>query len=73
MRIIIARLTQTFNHFRFQRQSYTMNQIPRTINVQPKRYYKNFGHREEGDPTSTMLWFGFVIFIMVLGSLRYFQ
>lgn len=73
MRIIILRFTQAFNHVRLQNQSCAMSQASRTLNVQPKRYYKNFGHREEGDPPSKMLWFGFGIFVAVLGSLRCFQ
>lgn len=73
MRIIISRFTQAFNHVRLQNQSYAINEVSKTLNVQSKRYYKNFGHREEGDPPSKMLWFGFGIFVAVLGSLRWLQ
>lgn len=72
MRIIVSRFMQTFNRVQFQNQSYAINQVTKTL-IQPKRYYKNFGHAEEGDPPSKMLWFGFGISIMVIGSLRYLQ
>lgn len=73
MRIIISRFTHTFNQVRLQNQSCAMNQITKTQNLEPKRYYRNFGHKEEGDPTSKMLWFGFGILVTVVGSLRYLQ
>lgn len=73
MRIIISRFAQTFNHVRLQNQSHAMNQALKTVNIQPIRCYKDFGHKEEGDPPSKMLWFGFGVFLFFLGSLRYLQ
>lgn len=71
--MIVSRFNQTFNHIRLQNQPYTMSQVSGTVNIQPNRCYKNFGHKEEGDPPSKMLWFGFIMSIMFIGSLRYLQ
>lgn len=73
MRIIFARFVQTYNRVQFQNQSNAFNQVSKTVFIQPKRYYKNFGHAEEGTPTSTMLWFGLGMFFMIAGSFRYLQ
>lgn len=64
---------QIFNRAQLQNQLNAISQVPKTSIVQSNRYYKNFGHADEGDPTSKMLWLGFGMFVMFIGSLRYVQ
>lgn len=69
----ISSFLKAINRVHLQNRLCAISHVQKTSIVQPKRYYKNFGHAEEGDPPSKMIWFGTGIFIMTLGSLRWFQ
>lgn len=70
MRITLSRFMQAFNSVHLENRLSAMKHKP---TIQSQRYYKNFGHGRQPDPTSIMLMFGAGIAVAAIGSLKWFQ
>lgn len=73
MKAVVFRVFRDLNRFSHRSPMITANEFNKLANYQLKRNYKNFGHARQKEPLGTVLWTGFIIFGICIGSFRFMQ